>query len=339
MPKLMTALLAAFATSGIALISGAGAAAAAPPYDGKVVTLILPNSPSGRMTQYARLIGPHLAKQLGSSEVRIKNVPGAGGLVGTNQLYSSTPDGFTIAFTSVPTLILAQLAQSEGVKFDATKFTYLGRVATEPRVLTVGAKSKLQTFDDIRKLNRPLVVPSQGTDEDFYTLAVIADGFGFPLKMVTGFQGNTDTALSVIKGEGDAHLTSWSSSIESIKAGDLRPVLTIGEKRYPGYENVPTVLELAPSGAKRQALEAIVNMLAMHRGFFGPPGMEPRATAAMRAAIENTLRDASFLADAKKGGFEIEFSDGATEQGRVNTILKASAGITPVLKTALAAIK
>ncbi len=49
----------------------------------------------------------------------------------------------TIAFTSVPTLILAQLSGSKAVQFDATKFVYLGRAATEPRVMVVGGTSKI----------------------------------------------------------------------------------------------------------------------------------------------------------------------------------------------------
>ena len=56
--------------------------------------------------------------------------------------------------------------------------------------LPVGGKSAIKSIQDVRKLKRPFVYPSQGTDEDFYTMAVIADALGFQVKAVTGYEGN-----------------------------------------------------------------------------------------------------------------------------------------------------
>jgi tripartite-type tricarboxylate transporter receptor subunit TctC len=307
-------------------------------YKGKTVTLILPNSPSGQMTQYARMIAPYIAKHLGAADVRVKNMQGAGGVVGANYLWHAKPDGMTIAFTSVPALVLAQLSGSKGVEFDATKFIYLGRAATEARVLVVGGKSKIQSIQDVQNLGRPFIFPTQGTDEDFYTMAVLAKALNFELKAVTGYQGNADTTLAVIKGEGDGHITAWHSSLAGIQAGDLRPILTIGDAREAGYPNVPTAVEVT-QGQDKTLVQAIVNMITMHRSFFGPPGMPEAAVSSMRSAVWAALHDPGLLADAKKQGLIIVPMQGAEEQPKVEQIAAAGQSIVPVLKQAVAAIQ
>ena len=212
-------------------------------YNGKAVTIIVPNAPSGLMVQYARMIAPHLARHLGARDVRVDVQQGAGGLKGTNVLWRSKPDGMTIAFTSVPTLILAQLAGSPGVQFDATRFTYLGRVAAEPRVLVVGGTSKIASVEDLKKLDRPFIFASQGTDEDFYVMSVLSHALGYKMKIVTGYEGNSDTALAVIKGDADGHMTAWTASQAAVRNGDKRVLLMMGSKGSSELPDVPAAAE------------------------------------------------------------------------------------------------
>lgn len=323
----------------LALFGGLAAAQSSSDYfKGKRITLILPNSPSGHMTQYARMIAPYIQKHLGAADVHIKNMQGAGGVLGANYLWHAKPDGLTIAFTSVPALVLAQLSGSTGVEFDATKFIYLGRAATEPRVLVVGGKSKIKTIQDVQNLGRPFVFPSQGTDEDFYTMAVLADALHFPLKPVTGYQGNSDTTLAVIKGEGDGHITAWHSSLPGIKSGDLRPILIIGSQREPSYPNVPTALEVT-QGKGKATVQAIVNMIEMHRSFFGPPGMPQAAVTALRDGIWAALQDPGLQAESKKTGLFLVPMKGSVEQPKVEQIAAAGQAIVPILKQAVAKLK
>ena len=226
---------------------------------GNVITILSPNSAGGMMTRYARMIAPYIAKHSGARDVRVRIMTGGGGIRGTNFLWFSEPDGRTIAFTSVTSLILAQLSGSEAVQFDTTQLVYLGRAATEPRVLTVGATSGIMNIEDARTLNRQFIFPSQGTDEDFYSMAVLANVLNFDMKVVSGYNGNADTALAVIKGDGDGHITGWLASQALIESGDERPILTLSQDRYAPYPHVPTALELV-EGRSREAVQAIVNI-------------------------------------------------------------------------------
>jgi tripartite-type tricarboxylate transporter receptor subunit TctC len=315
-----------------------GAAANAATVRGERITLIVPNSAGGLMARYAHMIAPYIAKHAGADELRVRIMTGGGNIRGTNYLWFADPDGTTIAFTSIPSLILAELSGSPAVQFRTTELVYLGRASTEPRVLTVGVHSGIESAEDLKTLNRPFVYPSQGTDEDFYSMVVLGDALGLELKLVMGYDGNADTAMAVIRGDGDGQITAWRASLGVIEAGDERPILTLGTERYAPYPNVPTATEVALPES-RDAVEAIASMLDMHRGFFGPPGLDAQATAELRAAISAAFVDPELISESERQRLPLIPSDGATEQAKIARVTAASAVIVPILKAALERIR
>ena len=307
-------------------------------YKDKVVTINVAGGAAGGHNRYARLIQPYLQKHMGAREVRVVNMPGGGGLKAANHIWRAKPDGLNIFFGNVSTLILAPLAGSAGATFDPTKFTYLGRATSEPRVLCVGGKSAIKSIQDVQKLKRPFVYPSQGTDEDFYTMAVIADALGFKVKAVTGYEGNADTALAVIKGDGDGHITGWSESLAAIRSGDKLPILMVNSLKSPDYPTIPVVTDVAPA-AKRDIVRTLAVILETHRSYIGPPGMDQQATAAFRAAVSAALKDPALLEESKKGERPVAPMDGTKQQQLVEQLSKSSAGISPILKAAVKEIQ
>jgi tripartite-type tricarboxylate transporter receptor subunit TctC len=307
-------------------------------YKDKVVTIDVAGGPAGGHNRYARMIQPYLQKHLGAREVRVVNMPGGGGLKAANHVWRAKPDGLEIFFGNVSTLILAPLAGSRGATFDPTKLVYLGRATNEPRVLCVGGKSQIKSIPDVQKLKRPFVYPSQGTDEDFYTMAVLGDVLGFKVKAVTGYEGNADTALAVIKGDGDGHITGWSESLAAIRSGDKLPILMVTSLKSPDYASIPVVTDVAPP-AKRELARTLAAILESHRSYIGPPGMDQQATAAFRAALTATLTDPGLIQESKKGERPVAPMDGAKLQQIVEQLSKSSASISPILKAAVKEIQ
>src|ERR687898_1689453 len=110
--------LAAGAVAAAVLAAGAAQAqTGADFYKGKTVTYIVSTAPGGGFDLYGRLISEYMQKYLPGSTFVVKNVPGAGHLIGTNTIYSSKPDGLTIGNFNNG-LIYNQLIKTEGVKFD-----------------------------------------------------------------------------------------------------------------------------------------------------------------------------------------------------------------------------
>jgi len=305
-------------------------------YKDKVIIINVAGGASGGHTRFARLLQPYLQKHSGAREVRIVNMPGGGGLKAANHIWRVKPGSPEIFFGNVSTLILAPLAGSAGAQsFDPVKFHYLGRVTSEPRVLSVGGKSAIKSIQDVQKLKRPFVFPSQGTDEDFYTMAVLGDALGFKVKAVTGYEGNADTSLAVIKGDGDGHITGWSESLGPIRSGDKNPILMVTSQPSPDYPNIPIATNIVPA-SKRATVQSMATILETHRSYIGPPNMEPQAIAAFRAVVTAALSDPELLAESKKNERLVSPMDGVTQQKRVTELAKTSASLAPIL---IAAVK
>ncbi len=303
-------------------------------YKGKTSIINIAGSAAGGHTRYARMLAPYIEKHTGAKEVRLVNMPGGGGLKAANHTWRLKPGALEIFFGNVSTLLLANLAGSAGATFDPTKFSFLGRATSEPRVLTVGGKSAIKSIQDVQKLKRPFVFPSQGTDEDFYTMAVLADALGFKLKAVTGYEGNADTSLAVIKGDGDGHITGWSESLGAIRSGDKLPIMMVTSLPSPDYPNIPIVTSIAPA-AKRNVVQAMATILETHRSYIGPPNMDPLAIAAFRAAVNAAMKDPALLAEASKGERLLAPMDGTVQQKAMAEMARTSAALSPILKAAV----
>lgn len=165
-------------------------------------------------------------------------------------------------------------------------------------------------------------------------MAVLGDALGFKVKAVTGYEGNADTALAVIKGDGDGHITGWSESLGPIRSGDKNPILMVTSQPSPDYPQIPIAMNLAPAG-KRATVQAMATILETHRSYIGPPNMDAQAIAAFRATVTAALSDPELLAESKKGERPVAPMEGAIQQKRVAELAKSSANLAPILKAAV----
>ena len=117
-------------------------------YRGKVVTYIVATAPGGGYDAYARLISRYIGKYLAGAKVIVLNVPGAGHIVGADEVYVAKPDGLTIG-TFNTALIFAQLLKQPGVQFDLAKMSWIGKAASDPRVLVIAKNSGIKSWAGI----------------------------------------------------------------------------------------------------------------------------------------------------------------------------------------------
>ena len=92
-------------------------------------------------------------------------------------------------------------------------------------------------------------------------------------------------------------------------------------------------------GASRETVQAIVNMLDMRRGFFGPPDLDADVTAELRTAIMAALADPQLVAESASQGLPLRPSPGEAEQIKIAQITQASQHLVPVLRAALQAVR
>ena len=306
---------------------------------GKAITLIVPNQPGQGMDTYARMIAPYLKDCLGASRLTVKNETGAGGVLGTNSLWHSKPDGQTIEFTSITAITLAALADLEGVAYKPTEFVYLGRAAAEPRVFTAGKDSGIKSVDDLRNLSEsdPFIYPSPGTDQDFFLAAVLAESVGFPLKMITGFEGQGDATLAIQKGEASGQVWAYSVGKPFIDSGEQIPLLVTSKERMAELPDVPTAIELVDDPV---ALEAFAEVNDYHRGFFGPPNLSPELTKKFRDGVACALSNEELVEKAEKAQLPVDALGGEELQTAIEDLYPEMEEILPpIFKKALESIQ
>ncbi|HJQ62289.1 MAG TPA: hypothetical protein VJ834_05465, partial [Burkholderiales bacterium] len=107
---------------------------------------------------------------------------------------------------------------------------------------------------------------------------------------------------------------------------------------HADYPNVPTAEEAAPAD-KKSLIHAIVDINETHRSYIGPPGTDPKAAAAFRAALKAVMSDPEFLEETKKGNRPVSYMDGAQQQKVVASISKEGKSLTPILKAAVKEIQ
>src|SRR4051812_19705538 len=147
MRKIVLIAGAAVVAGGLA-VGAASAQSGADFYKGKTVTYIVSTAPGGGYDLYGRLVADYMQKYLPGSTFVVKNIPGAGHLIGANTIYASKADGLTIG-TFNTGLIYNQLIQREGVRFDLTKMSWIGKAASDPRVITIGVQSPIMSYQDL----------------------------------------------------------------------------------------------------------------------------------------------------------------------------------------------
>ncbi len=130
-------------------------------FRGKTITYIVAVGPGGGYDTYARLLTRHLSKYLPETRIVVRNVPGAGHIVGTNTIYAARPDGLTIGTFSTG-LVYSQLLGREGVRFDLANMSWVGRMAQEARGLVLSGNSDFSTAQDLLNAGGPILFATSG---------------------------------------------------------------------------------------------------------------------------------------------------------------------------------
>jgi tripartite-type tricarboxylate transporter receptor subunit TctC len=169
-------------------------------FKGKTLTYIVSTAPGGGYDTYARLIAGAMEKYLPVDNIVVKNVPGAGHIIGANQIYAAKPDGLTIG-TFNTGLVYAQLLERQGVKFDLAKMTYIGKAASDPRVMIMSTKSEIASFDDLKAAKDQVKFASAGPGSASYNeTKMLVNVLGLKVKQITGYDGQ-EGEMAMMRGE------------------------------------------------------------------------------------------------------------------------------------------
>jgi tripartite-type tricarboxylate transporter receptor subunit TctC len=276
---------------------GAGFAAPAD-FPQKEITIIVNFGPGGGRDILARGVGNTMSKYLGVPVV-VMNVPGAGGARGLINLYHSAPDGYTIGIGMV-TDILDQIFQKR--EYDNRKFSFIGIAESSPALLFVKSDSPFHSVKDFKTFGKP-IRHSTFSMTSLQTVAamIIANREGFPLVIVGGYKSARDALLALVRGEVEFAGAVQSVAKPFLQSGQIRPFLTIYQKRSPDCPDIPTVGEIGHPD---------LEIFGLNFWFMAPPGVEKARIQILENALEKTLKDPKFEEWAKGAGVNSSFLSG-----------------------------
>lgn len=274
------------ATAAVIALPGLALAQAFP---ARPIKLICPWPAGGSTDAVMRSLAESAGKSLGQ-QIVIENKPGAGGMLGANEMVGARPDGYTL--TQLPHGVF-RIPHMQKVQFDTTKdFTWIVCLTGYTFGLVVPADSPIKSVKDLvdyAKANPgKFSYGSTGTGTSPH-LAVeeFAQRAGITLNHIP-FKGNADNMQAVLGGHTMAasDATGWGPHVDS---GKLRLLATYGSKRTKRWPNVPTLDELGYKTVSDSPF-----------GVCGPKGMDPAVVRTLHDAFRKTLDDPAVLATFDK---------------------------------------
>ncbi len=273
------------AASSIALPSLALAQA----FPSRPVRYICPWPAGGSTDAVIRALAESAAKTLGQ-QIIVDNKPGAGGMLGANELVNARPDGYTLS--QLPHGVF-RIPHMQKVQFDTLRdFTWIACLTGYTFGLVVPADSPIKSIKDLVEYAKAnpgkFSYGSTGTGTSPH-LAVeeFAQRAGITLNHVP-FKGNADNMQAILGGHTMAasDATGWAPHVN---AGKLRLLATYGSKRTKRWPDVPTLDELGYKTVSDSPF-----------GVCGPKGMDPAVVRTLHDAFKKTLDDPAVLATFDK---------------------------------------
>jgi len=327
---LSTGLTAIGMLAGVGLASGPAAAQqGADFFKGKTVTYIVATAPGGGYDFYGRLVADAMQKHLPGSTFVVRNMPGAGHIIGANAIYASRADGLTLG-TFNTGLIYNQLVGLEGIRFDLTKMSWVGKAASDPRVFVVSKTSPIKTFEDLKKSAQVNFATSGIGSAAYVETKILADALGLPIKIIAGYNGSEDM-MAMRRGEITGIIGSRSSFDDFVKNGYAGYIAQIG-----GNDKDSPQLSSLVQDADAKALVALIQSQGdISRFTAGPPGIPAERLATLRAAFKSAMEDKDLQAKALKGGRPVEPAYGEDVAKMVQAALQQPPKTIALLKAAL----
>jgi tripartite-type tricarboxylate transporter receptor subunit TctC len=315
-----------------------------PFYQGKTVRIIVGASAGGGYDTYSRTIARHIGKHIpGNPGIVVENMPGAGFLISANYMYKvAKPDGLTIGHF-IGGLFLQQLLGKPGIEFDAAKFEYIGVPTQDNYVIGISKKNTGVSSMDQWMSSKTTMIKlggvGAGSATDDIPKVLIAT-IGLPAQIVSGYKGTADVRLAYDSGEVQGVCNSWQSFSATwpneLKSGDLEIVLQTTAKSHPELSKVPLAISYAKTDEARNLIRALVHSVGpAARPYMLPPGTPKDRLMILRKAFMDTMKDADFLADAKKAKLDINPLDGDELTQNVKDVFNLDPKLIPRAKEIL----
>jgi tripartite-type tricarboxylate transporter receptor subunit TctC len=214
-------------------------------YPNKPIKIVVPFGAGGVADLTARTVAQKLGDNMGQSIV-IENKPGAGGVVATDAVAKSTPDGYTLLLMSNATAVSAGLFKS--LPYDAEKdLTPLSILGTFDIAIVVPQDSKFANLGDLLSFAKAnpgkLNIGSINVGSTQHLAAELFKSTAGIDAQVVPFNGTPAVLTALRGGQIDVGVEILAPVLPQIKGQALRALAVTGDKRAAALPQVPTAKE------------------------------------------------------------------------------------------------
>lgn len=265
-------------------------------YPSKPIRLILPFPPGSPSDMVGRTIAQKIGAQVGQNVVP-DNRPGAGGTLGLAIAAKSPADGYNVLVTS-PTIAISPLLYSN-LPFDSLRdFVPVARLATIENVMVVHPSVPAKTLKEFIALARgnpgKLNYGSGGAGTTNHLANELLQSLQKIRMTHVAYKGATLAASALMSGEVDEVILGVAPAMPFIRAGRVRPIAVLSEKRVAMLPDVPTGEESGVPGFK----------ISIWYGMFAPAGTPREAVTRLHAEVAKALQDPELLQRMTNAGMD-----------------------------------
>jgi tripartite-type tricarboxylate transporter receptor subunit TctC len=240
-------------TIALCLIAGvfsATAAAADVPaaaYPHKPIRLVVPWAPGGFTDSLARLVAEQMGRGLGQPVI-VENRPGASGIMGTESVARSVPDGYTLLMATAETHAINPSIYPK-LRYDAVSdFSPVGSIASVPLFLMTNVDVAEKSFPELmsaaKKSPQRFKYASWGLGSTGHLAFEMLNAPASIEMIHVPYKGLGPALTDVIAGRVEMTLATILSSDQFVKANRLRPLAVTSPKRSPLAPSIPAISEL-----------------------------------------------------------------------------------------------
>ncbi len=262
-------------------------------YPEKPITLIVPFEAGGGVDGFARALASRMEKELGVPVV-VNNEMGAGGRRGSIAIFKSAPDGYTLGFPHMATLIYDDTLGETKSPIDYGKYSVILRVDTATFFMYVNKKQPFKSVKDFKTADGPVKFASTGIGTPSWLIpSAVGSALGFKTSFVSGHKNLAEASLSVARGDvvgGTGSYTHFRGVID-----DVRPLVYMSDKKSYHLPDVPTIQEL---GFER------LSTLGVPWVMVGPPGTPQDRLEKIRGVLRKIIQRDEFRKWALDNGYD-----------------------------------
>jgi tripartite-type tricarboxylate transporter receptor subunit TctC len=231
----------------VALLAALAAASpvAAQTYPDRPITILVGTTPGGSTDVSARLVAEGLSKALGKPVV-VENKPGANGNVATTQVARATPDGYTLLMQySAAHTINPHIARN--LTWGSRSFAPIAIVASSPHAIAAHPSVKASNLKELAELARAnpdgIKYGSAGIGTvNHVAMEVFAQLTGTRLVHIP-YRGSAPSVTDLLAGRIELVNTTLPSLAPHIRAGTLKGLAFLSDRRHPSFPELPTAAE------------------------------------------------------------------------------------------------